>query len=98
VFSICGASACGQVLIPLFVFVWVLFGDVGAVSCFPLALVLCWCSTLSPVVFQVFVSCICNVALSGVTGVELALQFTALLLLYSASSTVAVRIKVGTHL
>jgi hypothetical protein len=29
------------------------FWDVGAVSCFPLALVLCWCSVLSPVVFDV---------------------------------------------
>jgi hypothetical protein len=65
VFSICGASACGQVLIPLLYSCgYVFLGNVGAVSCFPLALVLCWCSSLLPVVFQVSVSCIYNVALS----------------------------------
>jgi hypothetical protein len=55
------------------------FWDVGAVSCFPLALVLYWCSVLSPVVFRVF--CRVLATLHFLEVLVLALPFTVPLLL-----------------
>jgi hypothetical protein len=54
------------------------FWDVGAVSCFPLVLVLYWCSVLPPVVFRVF----CPVlAMLHFPEVLVSLPFTVPLLL-----------------